>query len=322
MSIIVLAEVIPDSHALRPASLNAVTAAKALQEKIGGDIIGLLVGSDCGQAADTLAKSGVTKVIVAKSEQLASYMAETFAPTIASVANGSGATHIIGTATAYGKDVLPRVAALTKSAMVSDVSAILEPKVFSRPMLAGNAIAQMTVNADKVVLSIRQTEWTAASDANAAVNIETVTADAQDALGAEVVSLDAVKSERPDLGDAKFVVSGGRGMKTGENFKHLEKLADILGGAMGATRAACDAGLVPNDLQVGQTGKVVAPDLYIAVGISGAIQHIAGMKGSKVIVAINKDPDAPIFKIADYGLVSKWEDCLEDLTAKIQAAVS
>jgi len=322
MSIIVLAEEIRESGELRPASLNAVTAAKTLQEKSGGDIIGLLVGTDCSKAADTLAKSGVSKVIIAKSGQLSNYMAETYGPAVAAVASSNNASYIIGTATSYGKDLLPRIAGIWDAAMVSDVSAVHEPKIFGRPMLAGNAIAKMSVNADKIVLSIRQTEWSAASTDSAAGEISVVDAECGQSLGAEVVSIDAVKNERPDLGDAKFVVSGGRGMKTGENFKHLEKLADILGGAMGATRAACDAGLVPNDLQVGQTGKVVAPDLYIAVGISGAIQHIAGMKGSKTIVAINKDPDAPIFKIADYGLVSKWEDCLEDLTAKIQAAVS
>jgi electron transfer flavoprotein alpha subunit len=202
--------------------------------------------------------------------------------------------------------------------MATEVVEVVGPKTFKRPMAAGNAIATVEVTTPVVVATLRQTEFEAAKGGGAAP-VESVPAPAVNPLGAQVVRIEEVKSTRPDLAEAKVVVSGGRGMKTAENFKLLEELTDALGGAVGATRAACDAGMVANDLQVGQTGKVVAPDLYIAVGISGAIQHLAGMKSSKVIVAINKDEEAPIFQVSDYGLVAKWEDTLPGLLAKVKA---
>jgi electron transfer flavoprotein alpha subunit len=202
--------------------------------------------------------------------------------------------------------------------MASDVTAVLAANRFRRPAYAGNAIEEIELAGSVIVASVRQTAFAAPAPSGAAGTVETVAPAAVDALGAEFVGLHATKSARPDLGEAKVVVSGGRGMKAGENFKILEELTDLLGGALGASRAACDAGMVPNDLQVGQTGKVVAPQLYIAVAISGAIQHLAGMKGSKVIVAINKDPEAPIFQVADYGLVATWEQAVPQLIAEIK----
>jgi len=202
--------------------------------------------------------------------------------------------------------------------MGADAVAIVSPRGFTRPMVAGNAIAQVEVATPVAVVSIRQTEFEAARPAEGSSPIESFKPEAINDLGAKVLKIEEVKSSRPDLAEAKVVISGGRGMKSGENFKVLEMLTDLLGGALGATRAACDAGMVPNDLQVGQTGKVVAPDLYVAIGISGALQHLAGMKSSKVIVAINKDAEAPIFQVADYGLVAKWEDTLPTLIEKVK----
>jgi electron transfer flavoprotein alpha subunit len=201
--------------------------------------------------------------------------------------------------------------------MASDITAVLAANKFRRPAYAGNAIEEVTVAGSVVVASVRQTAFPPAP-AGTAGAVETVSVGSVDALGAELVGLHATQSARPDLSDAKVVVSGGRGMREGANFKVLEELTDLLGGALGASRAACDAGMVPNDLQVGQTGKVVAPQLYVAVAISGAIQHLAGMKGSKVIVAINKDPEAPIFQVADYGLVDTWEKAIPPLTAAVK----
>jgi electron transfer flavoprotein alpha subunit len=201
--------------------------------------------------------------------------------------------------------------------MASDITAVLAANRFKRPAYAGNAIEEVAITGPVVVASVRQTAFPAAAPAGAGA-VETVAVASVDALGAELIGLHATQSARPDLGEAKVVVSGGRGMREGANFKVLEELTDILGGALGASRAACDAGMVPNDLQVGQTGKVVAPQLYIAVAISGAIQHLAGMKGSKVIVAINKDPEAPIFQVADYGLVDSWEKAIPPLVAAVK----
>jgi electron transfer flavoprotein alpha subunit len=253
---------------------------------------------------------------------LQNYLAETYAPIVVRLAKDKGATVVAGTATNLGKDLLPRVAGLLDAGMASDVTAILGKKQFKRPMQAGNVLTQIEVLTDVVVASVRQTEFAPAQPATgaggAAAPVEAVPAGALDPRGAAFVSLSTTKSERPELTDAKVVVSGGRGMREGNNFKFLEEIADLLGGAMGASRAACDAGMVPNDLQVGQTGKVVAPQLYIAVAISGAIQHLAGMKGSKVIAAINKDPEAPIFQVADYGLIGTWEKALPELKAEIE----
>jgi electron transfer flavoprotein alpha subunit len=244
-------------------------------------------------------------------------IAETFAPIVARVAKETGSTVVAATATSFGKDILPRAAALLEAGMVSDVIAVAGPKTFKRPMLAGNAIATVEGLTPTVVASVRQTEF---PPAEPAAGGELSKADAGDVQtkGATFVRAETSKSARPDLAEAKVVVSGGRGMKEGKNFAILEQLTDLLGGAMGASRAATDAGMVPADLQVGQTGKVVAPNLYIAVAISGAIQHLAGMKGSKTIVAINKDGEAPIFQVADYGLVANWEQAIPQLIEEVK----
>jgi electron transfer flavoprotein alpha subunit len=301
---------------LRTASLPAVTFGKQLAELAGGKLSLLVIGSNVGKAAEEAAKLGAAEVLVADDPKLEHYLAESYAPVIAKVAKDKGAAVVGATATAFGKDLMPRVAALLEAGMVSDVAGIVGPKTFKRPMMAGNVIAHVEALTTVVVVSIRQTEF-APAQAGAAAPVSKVDAGPIDAKGAQFVSLSAANSDRPDLAEAKVVVSGGRGMREGKNFEELAKLADLLGGAMGASRAACDAGMVPNDLQVGQTGKVVAPQLYIAVAISGAIQHLAGMKGSKVIVAVNKDPEAPIFQVADYGLVTTWEKALPELLAEV-----
>jgi electron transfer flavoprotein alpha subunit len=305
---------------LRSATLNAVSFGKKLSEVSGGgDLVGLVVGADVAAAAGELSKLGLSKVLVTDHPDLKQYAAETFAPAVASAARSVSATHVCATATSTGKDLMPRVAALLDTAMVSDVSEVLEARKFRRPMVAGNALATVQVTTDTLVATARQTEWPQAEPTDAEAPIEQAAVESLQMLGAEITSVNLAANDRPDLAEAAVVVSGGRGLKSKENFKYIEDLADSFGAAIGATRAACDAGLVPNDLQVGQTGKVVAPDLYVAVGISGAIQHLAGMKGSKVIVAINKDAEAPIFQVADYGLVAKWEDALPQLIDKLKA---
>ncbi len=304
---------------LRTPSLNAFTFGKKMAQAAGGDLLVLVIGGSVGDAAGEAAKYGAKKVIVVEDASLAHYLAETYAPVVARIAKAQGVGVVAATATAFGKDLMPRVAALLGAGMASDVVDIVGPKTFKRPMVAGNVIARVEVTSPIAVVTARQTEFAAAKPEGAAAAIEKAPAEAPKDLGAKVVRIEEVKSTRPDLSEAKVVVSGGRGMKSGENFKVLEQLTDLLGGALGATRAACDAGMVPNDLQVGQTGKVVAPDLYIAVGVSGALQHLAGMKSSKVIVAINKDPEAPIFQVADYGLVTKWEDAIPALLDKVKA---
>jgi len=303
---------------LRSATLNAITFGKEMVGAMGGgDLYGLVIGAGVGGAASEMAKYGLAKVFVVDDGGLDKYMAETYAPAVAETAKANGCTVVGATSTAFGKDLMARVAALMEAGMASDISDVAGANKFKRPVSAGNALALVEVTTDTIVVTPRQTEFEAAAPGGEAP-VE-AGAGAGDALGAEVVRIDEVESARPDLAEAKVVVAGGRGMKTLENFKLLEDLTDTLGGALGATRAACDAGMVPNDLQVGQTGKVVAPDLYIAVGISGALQHLAGMKSSKVIVAINKDEEAPIFQVADYGLVGKWEDNLPGLLDKVKA---
>ena len=304
---------------LRSPTLNAITFGKQAQEKLGGELLALVMGSGIGDVAKEVAGYGLTRVLAADDAGLAVYMAETYAAVVAQVARANGATVVGATATAYGKDLMARAAALLEGGMASDICEVVGPKSYKRPMAAGNAVALVEVDAEVAIVTPRQTEFDAAV-AGGEAPVEAVAVDGLDTLGAEVVRIDEVESARPDLAEAKVVVSGGRGMKSKENFGHLERLTDMLGGAIGATRAACDAGMVANDLQVGQTGKVVAPDLYIAVGISGAIQHLAGMKSSKVIVAINKDEEAPIFQVADYGLVAKWEDTLPELIERLQVA--
>ncbi|MCA1938523.1 MAG: FAD-binding protein [Dechloromonas sp.] len=296
MSILVIAE--HDQQTLKAATLNTVAAAA----RIGGDIHVLVAGAGCAAAAAQAATlQGVSKVLVADAAHYAAQTAENLAALV--LANAAGRTHILAPATTFGKNLLPRVAALLDVAQISEITAVESADTFVRPIYAGNAMATVQ-SADPVkVITVRTTAFDAVATGNNAP-VEAIAA-AADTATTELLGRELTKSERPELGAAKIIVSGGRGLGSGENYhKLLEPLADKLGAALGASRAAVDAGFVPNDYQVGQTGKVVAPQLYLAIGISGAIQHLAGMKDSKVIVAINKDPDAPIFQVADYGLVA------------------
>jgi electron transfer flavoprotein alpha subunit len=306
---------------LKSSALANLSFARQAAQAHGGDVIALLIGPGAA-AAGAAAASYAPKVIVVDDPALAHFLAETYAPIVAAVAKAQGATLISATATAAGKDLAPRVAGLLDAGMASDVARLEGKDTFMRPVLAGNAYSTIQISTPIIVVTPRQSEFEPAAALASAGTVETAPAGPPgvpiDALGAEFVRLDAQKSDRPDLSDAKVVVSGGRGMKTGENFKVLEELADLLGAAMGASRAATDAGMVPADWQVGQTGKIVAPNLYFAVAISGAIQHLAGMKGSKTIVAINKNKDEPIFQVADYGVVAEWEKAVPELIAEIK----
>jgi electron transfer flavoprotein alpha subunit len=302
---------------LRTSSLPAVTAARELAKHHGGPVIGVVIGAGVAAAAADAARF-VDKVLCFDQAALAAALAETWAPLLVAAVKETGATALVASATSTGKDVLPRAAALLGAGMASDVVKVMGGKSFRRPTYAGNAITDVEVTTAVVVCTVRQTEFAPAAPAASAGAVEHKPVGTVDALGSEFVALHATQSARPDLTEAKVVVSGGRGMKDAANFKVLEELTDLLGGALGASRAACDAGMVPNDLQVGQTGKVVAPDLYFAVALSGAIQHLAGMKSSKVIVAINKDAEAPIFQVADYGLVATWEATLPALIAELK----
>ncbi|MFA7292020.1 MAG: FAD-binding protein [Rhodocyclaceae bacterium] len=309
MAILVIAE--HDNVSLKPATLNAVTAAA----KIGGDIHVLVAGAGCGAAAEAAAKvAGVAKVKVADAAQYADQTAENIAALV--VANAAGYSHIVAPATTGGKNFMPRVAALLDVAQISDIVGVESADTFVRPIYAGNVLATVQ-SADAVkVITVRTTAFEAAAEGGSAA-VETVAATA-DSGQTKLVGRELTKSARPELTAAKIIVSGGRGVGNGENYHALlEPLADKLGAALGASRAAVDAGFVPNDYQVGQTGKIVAPQLYVAVGISGAIQHLAGMKDSKVIVAINKDPEAPIFQVADYGLVADLFEVVPQLTAAL-----
>ncbi len=309
MSILVIAE--HDNNALKPATLNTLSAA----QQLGGAIDVLVVGSNCQAVAEaTKAVAGVNKVLVADNAAYAHILAENVAKLIAML--GKGYSHIIAPATANGKDILPRVAALLDVNLVGDVMAVLSPDTFKRPIYAGNAIATVQSTDAIKVLTIRGTAFPAAAATGGSATIEAVS-EVVTAAKTRFMGEEVVKSDRPELTAARVVVSGGRGLGSGENFKIIYALADKLNAAVGASRAAVDAGFVPNDMQVGQTGKVVAPELYIAVGISGAIQHLAGMKDSKVIVAINKDPEAPIFQVADFGLVADLFTAVPELTAKL-----
>jgi electron transfer flavoprotein alpha subunit len=296
MPILVIAE--HDNKAVKKATLNAVAAA----QKLGADIHVLVAGHQAGEAAKAATQiAGVGKVLQADAPHLGEFLAENIAALITGMAKGY--SHILAPSTSNGKNIMPRVAALLDVQQVSDIVAVESADTFVRPIYAGNALATVKSKDPIKVITVRTTAFDAVSPAGGSASIETVAAPADSGLSA-FVSREVSKSERPELTAAKIIVSGGRGMGSGENFtKVLEPLADKLGAAMGASRAAVDAGFVPNDWQVGQTGKIVAPDLYVAVGISGAIQHLAGMKDSRVIVAINKDEEAPIFQVADYGLV-------------------
>ena len=309
MSILVIAE--HDNATLKPATLHAVTAAAA----IGGDIHVLVAGSGCSAAADAAANvAGVAKALVADGAELEHQLAENLAPMVVELAKNYG--HVLAPATSNGKNLLPRVAALLDVQQISDIIGIESPDTFVRPIYAGNAISTVQ-SADPVkVITVRTTAFDAAAESGGSGATESVSGSGDAGLS-RFVGEELSESERPELTSAKIVISGGRGMGSGENFALLEKVADKLGAAIGASRAAVDAGFVPNDYQVGQTGKVVAPDLYIAVGISGAIQHLAGMKDSKVIVAINKDEEAPIFQVADYGLVADLFKAVPEFEAEL-----
>ena len=311
MSILVIAE--HDNKTLNGATLNVVAAA----QKIGGDITVLVAGSGAQAVADAAAKvAGVSKVLLADNAAYANQLAENVAALVADVAKG-GFKHVLAGSTTRGKNILPRVAALLDVSMITDIIAVESANTFKRPIYAGNAIA--TVQSDEAIIvgTVRGTAFDPVAAEGGSAAVEAVS-EAKDAGISKFVSEEIVKSERPELTAARIVVSGGRGVGSGENYhKVLDPLADKLGAAQGASRAAVDAGFVPNDMQVGQTGKIVAPDLYIAVGISGAIQHLAGMKDSKVIVAINKDEEAPINAVADYWLVGDLNTVVPELVSKI-----
>ncbi len=307
MAILVIAE--HDSAVLKSGLGNAITAAA----KIGGDIHVLLTGNGANAAEAAGKFAGVAKVLLANNPAFNSGLAENIAPFVAERAREY--SHVLVAATAFGKNLMPRVAALLDVAQISDIIAVESPDTFVRPIYAGNAFATVQSTDPIKVITVRTTGFDAAAETGSAT-VEIITGGADAGLSS-LLKQEIVKSDRPELAAARVVVSGGRGLQNGENFKMLDALADKLNAAIGASRAAVDAGYVPNDYQVGQTGKIVAPDLYIAIGISGAIQHLAGMKDSKVIVAINKDPEAPIFQIADYGIVGDLFQIVPELTASL-----
>ena len=307
MTILVLAE--HDNNHLKPGVTNAVAAA----QKIGGEIHVLVAGNACSGAATAASQlAGVTKVLVADAAHYAGGLAENLAPLLTGIANNY--SHLLASASAYGKNVMPRVAALLDVAQISEIISVESPDTFVRPIYAGNAFATVQ-SADAIkIITVRATGFDGVAATGGNATVESIAAVA-DAGQSRMLRQELTKSDRPELVAAKRIVSGGRGMGDGDKYRQvLEPLADKLGAALGASRAAVDAGFVPNDYQVGQTGKIVAPELYIAVGISGAIQHLAGMKDSKVIVAINKDPEAPIFQVADYGLVGDLFTIVPELT--------
>ncbi|BDC40443.1 electron transfer flavoprotein subunit alpha/FixB family protein [Paraburkholderia terrae] len=310
MTILVIAE--HDNASIKAATLNTVAAAS----KIGGDIHVLVAGWNAQGAADAAAKiAGVSKVLLADAPQLADRLAENIEGTVLNIARDY--SHILAPATAYGKNIAPRIAAHLDVAQVSDITAVDSADTFERPIYAGNAIATVQSSDRIKVITVRTTGFDPVAAEGGSASIEKIQA-AADAGMSAFVNRELTKLDRPELTSASVIVSGGRGLGNGENYtKVLEPLADKLGAALGASRAAVDAGFVPNDYQVGQTGKIVAPQLYVAVGISGAIQHLAGMKDSKVIVAINKDPEAPIFSVADYGLAQDLFEAVPELTALI-----
>jgi electron transfer flavoprotein alpha subunit len=310
VTILVIAE--HDNASIKTATLNTIAAA----QKIGGDIHVLIAGSNAQAAADTAAKiTGVAKVLLADAPQLADGLAENIDGTVVQIAKNY--SHILAPATPYGKNIAPRIAAHLDVAQISDITAVDSPDTFERPIYAGNAIATVQSSDAIKVITVRTTGFDPVAAEGGNASVEKIEASA-DAGISKFVSRELTKLDRPELTSAKIIVSGGRGLGSGENYtKVLEPLADKLGAALGASRAAVDAGFVPNDYQVGQTGKIVAPNLYVAVGISGAIQHLAGMKDSKVIVAINKDAEAPIFSVADYGLVGDLFEVVPELVGEL-----
>ncbi|MBN3784238.1 electron transfer flavoprotein subunit alpha/FixB family protein [Burkholderia sp. Ac-20345] len=323
MTILVIAEYdalkeapLGGNASIKAATLNTVAAAAEVGKFVGGDIHVLVAGHNAQGAADAAAKiAGVSKVLLADAPQLADGLAENVEATVMSVAIGY--SHIVVPATAYGKNIAPRIAAKLDVAQISEITAVVSADTFERPIYAGNAIATVQSSDPIKVITVRATGFDPVAAEGGSAAVEKIEA-AADAGKSQFVSREVTKLDRPELTSAKIIVSGGRGLGSGENFALvLEPLADKLSAALGASRAAVDAGYVPNDYQVGQTGKIVAPQLYVAVGISGAIQHLAGMKDSKVIVAINKDPEAPIFSVADYGLVGDLFSEIPELAAQL-----
>src|SRR6185312_1386672 len=311
MTVLIVSE--HENGALKPATLHAVSAAAA----IGGEAHMLVAGQNCRAAAEAAAKvPGIAKVLLAEDAAYAHPLAESMAALIVDRVKAGGYSHAVATATTVGKNIMPRAAALLDVMQISDISAVVSPDTFVRPIYAGNALATVQSKDAVKIVTVRATGFPPASAEGGNAAIESVTGPGSAGLS-EFVGAELSKSERPELTSARIVISGGRGMQSGDNFHLLEKIADKLGAAVGASRAAVDAGFVPNDYQVGQTGKIVAPELYIAVGISGAIQHLAGMKDSKVIVAINKDEEAPIFQVADYGIVGDLFKILPELDEEL-----
>jgi|TARA_R110002096_G_scaffold257381_1_gene450938 electron transfer flavoprotein alpha subunit len=309
MTVLVIAD--HDNSELKDSTLNAITAAT----NFNGDIHVLVAGSGCAAVAEAAAKvAGVSKVLCADDASLEHPLAEVIAPLVVNLAGGYD--QIMVAATTTGKNFMPRVAALLDMAQISDIISVENENTFKRPIYAGNAIATVESTDTKKLITVRTTTFAAAASEGGSAEIENIAAGDNPNLSS-FVGAELSKSERPELTSAKIIISGGRGMGSGENFSLIESVADKLGAAIGASRAAVDAGYVPNDYQVGQTGKIVAPELYIAVGISGAIQHLAGMKDSKVIVAINKDEEAPIFQVADYGLVADLFEALPELDKEL-----
>jgi len=303
-----------NNESVTPSTLNAVTAAT----KVGGDVSCIVAGTKVGAVVEQLKKvPGIKKILIAENPGFNGFLPESLTPLIVATQNQFKFTHIIAGATAFGKNLLPRVAAKLDVSPITDIIGIKSPDTFIRTIYAGNAVLTLKSKDPVKVISIRGTAFEAAKTEGGSASVEQApAADTKNEL-TKFLGQELSKSDRPELTSAKTVISGGRGMKTGDNFKLLYDLADKLGAAVGASRAAVDAGMVPNDLQVGQTGKIVAPDLYIAVGISGAIQHLAGMKDSKTIVAINKDPEAPIFQVADYGIVADLFKAVPEMTEKL-----
>ena len=309
MSVLVLVK--HDNTEIKAATLHTLDAAA----KLGGDVVLLVAGENCGDVADAAAKiNGVAKVLHADDAAYAHHLAENMSWLMKGMADGY--THILAPATTFGKNILPRLAALLDVAQISDIIAVESPDTFKRPIYAGNAIATVQSKDGVKVITVRGTAFPAVAAQGGSASVDKIES-AGNYDKSSFVGQELNKSDRPELTSAKIVISGGRGMQSGENFHLLETVADKLNAAVGASRAAVDAGFVPNDFQVGQTGKIVAPDLYIAVGISGAIQHLAGIKDSKVIVAINKDEEAPIFQVADYGLVADLFDVLPEMDEKL-----
>lgn len=311
MSILVIAE--HNNQSIKDATLPTVTAA----QKLGGDVTVLVAGSNCGDAATQASKiEGVTKILKADDVSLANNLAENIAPMIAKLVQDNGYTAVLAPGSTYGKNILPRVAAILDVQQLTDIISVESNDTFKRPIYGGQAIATIKTSDTIKILTVRGTAFDKAPTTGGSASIEDVSGARESGLSS-FVSEEISKSERPELTSANVVVSGGRGVGSADGFKTIEALADKLNAAVGASRAAVDAGYISNDHQVGQTGKIVAPDLYIATGISGAIQHLAGMKDSKIIVAINKDEEAPIFQVADYGLVADLFDVVPELTDKL-----